>query len=266
MLDKPLRNRRIIVTRAAEDSDFFAGELEKLGAVPIIVPAIEFKEPKDVGTVEEKLRNIVAYDYLIFTSRTAVRKTIEIMHRLGMPVANAARVRVLAIGDATAAEAKAAGFDVFFTGRGGSGQAFVDEFGVMALVEDFTGKRVLIPQSDVAITTVMEGFAGMGFDVDNVVAYRTCAPSGADPAAVETLRKDGADMVTFMSPSSVKGLVDMLPAELVAELKSRAVCAVIGPTTRTAAEDAGFNVTIEAGSHNVLGILDAILNDSRGDL
>src|SRR5262245_31003585 len=67
----PLDGRRIVITRAEADSRRLADRLAGLGAQAIVLPAIriEFADPEPL---DDALRHLTDYRWVIFTSRTAV--------------------------------------------------------------------------------------------------------------------------------------------------------------------------------------------------
>jgi uroporphyrinogen-III synthase len=93
-----------------------------------------------------------------------------------------------------------------------------------------------------------------GASVTAVTAYRTVptAPSGAGLEAL----KEGADALTFTSPSTVEGFVALGPDWR--GLARRAVVATIGPTTTAAALTRGLGVHAEASERSMEALVEAV--------
>jgi uroporphyrinogen-III synthase len=89
--------------------------------------------------------------------------------------------------------------------------------------------------------------------VDVVVAYRTVAPAGLREEIIAGLR-DGADAVTFASPSAVENLM-----AAAGELAPRIKAAVIGPVTQEACRRAGIEVDVVAEPATTEGLAAALL-------
>src|SRR5262245_28147795 len=104
MSDRPLAGRRIVVTRAGAQADEPAAELRALGGEPLISPAIAYASPLDIAPLDEALKRLGTYTWLIFTSAQAVRVLFERLDSLGLDTGTIAEVRVGAIGPATARE------------------------------------------------------------------------------------------------------------------------------------------------------------------
>ena len=50
--DKPLDGKRIVITRAAEQSGELKDRLEELGARVLLLPAVSFSEPADTAALD----------------------------------------------------------------------------------------------------------------------------------------------------------------------------------------------------------------------
>src|SRR5690606_37173508 len=94
---EPLAGRRILLTRSAEDSAAWAAELERLGAVPVVLPCIT-TEPIDTPELRAALAAAVAAaDWLVVTSRRGAAAAAELLGAAPRP----ATLRVAAVGQAT---------------------------------------------------------------------------------------------------------------------------------------------------------------------
>jgi len=68
--------------------------------------------------------------------------------------------------------------------------------------------------------------------------------------------KDGVDVVTFTSSSTVRNLVGMLDEDRSALESSFIAC--IGPVTAATCRELGLRVDLEATEHTVEGLVDAL--------
>src|SRR5215470_6458758 len=95
--DMALRGKTIVITRAASQSADLRARLEDLGARVIECPTIHIVPPKSWKPVDEAIRRLHTYQWLLFTSANAVE---QFMDRMGdRPPANTIAV----VGSATAA-------------------------------------------------------------------------------------------------------------------------------------------------------------------
>ena len=237
---RPLFGRRIVVTRAREQSSGLVARLHQLGAETVELPAIRVAEPGDGGSALRAAAGRVAtYDWVVFTSANAVTRFL--------PLVRDARAfgaaRVAAIGPGTAERLRAGNIEA---------DLVPDRFVAEALLEQFPPGpgRVLIPRAAVARDVLPDGLEAKGWEVDVVEAYRTeqeqPAPEALDAAA-------RADAVTFTSSSTVTNYL------AVAGPAVPPVVACIGPVTAATARQAGLRVDIEAEVHTVGGLIDALL-------
>jgi uroporphyrinogen-III synthase len=255
---KPLEGKRVVVTRASEQSAGLARALEALGAEVIFLPAIQFAEPEDSAALDRAIASLERFDWLVFTSGNAVRffarRAAALGASLSAPAARlGGRPKVAVVGEATAQAARAAGFSVEYVARRATASDLARELRDAVRRRRARLGRVLVPSSDRAADDFPRALAEAGAEVACPVAYRTLA-APADTAVLETLRRGEADVVSFASPSAFTGLASQLGEQALA----RCVLAAIGPTTARAIRDAGLPVAIEARTSTAAGLAEAI--------
>lgn len=232
-VDLPLAQKRIVVTRAEEQSDFLASQLEKLGARAIILPTIRI-EPSQLSPADvERISNFGNYDVVIFTSRNAVenvRSHVDLKKRPdGKPF-------VVAIGKKTAESIVERGLTPDLTPQ----KFNSDELMKSLRAFDWKNKRVLIPKGNLAGSDVPDSIRVGGGTVDEVVVYSTL-PNNSFSEELKTLIVSGEfDAVVFFSPSQIKNFIGIFGAPV---LDGKEI-AVIGPTTKKAAENVGIKVDV----------------------
>src|SRR5271165_6386903 len=101
--DSPaLTGKRILVTRARHQSGQLSGELAALGAEVIEIPAIEIIPPDSFEPLDEALRNLQQYKWLIVTSANTVRSIRERLVAPDLAAATFGHLKIAAVGSATA--------------------------------------------------------------------------------------------------------------------------------------------------------------------
>ncbi|WP_186377115.1 uroporphyrinogen-III synthase [Curtobacterium pusillum] len=176
------------------------------------------------------------YSWLVVTSATAVRVVAERVPRLP------STIRVAAVGEPTARAARAAGWTVDLVPEQASAAA-------LAGALPRTDGTVLVPRSDLAAPTLVDGLRSRGIDVDDVVAYRTVG-TGDEPVALDP----PPDAVLVTSGSVARELV-----RRTAPLDPRTVVACIGPGTAADARAAGLPVHVVARDRSAEALLDAVV-------
>lgn len=256
--DKPLQGRRIVVTRAADQSSELVARLEALGAQVLPLPLIEFAPPDDPGPLDRALAEFGRFDWLLLTSRNAVRFLDERARGVSVDLpsklaASNHRPRVAAVGSATAAAARERGWRVDRVSRGRGSLDLVRE-----LAGELSGKTVLLPRSHRAIPEMTRALADAGAFPVEVVAYRTNAVTRVNSEIVDRIARGEVDVVIFASPSAFSALVALVGLAGLRKMTDRARIATIGPTTTGAIGRSGLAVAVEAQVPTAAGLAEAV--------
>ena len=237
-----LLGKRVVVTRAREQAEAMCATLARLGAEPIAFPTIAF-EP-----VAATVDSLASYDWVLFTSATGVRFFFDGSDS-GSPSTWPPDVRIGAVGPATRAALEARDVPVHAMPKAFVGEALVAALG------NATGARVLLPRAQVARRDVVDALAAAGARVDDLPVYRTVI-ARPDADALAALRQ-GVDMVTFTSPSTLRNFLSLLGDEGRAVLVD-AVVATIGIVTARAARGEGVRVDVEPDVHTTEALIEAL--------
>ena len=232
------------MTRAVEQAPTFFQGLSDAGASVVLFPCIEFVPPVDFRQLDFALERLAEFDWLAFTSQNAVRFFRSRQRDLNSArsISAARGPKVAALGAATAEVAVREGLAPdFVAAEARSGPEFVAAFAPLA-----RGKKVLLPQSDQAGDRIGAALAESGAQVTSVVAYRTCMPESPDGAVLSSIRRGGADMIFFGSPSAFRNFVQIVGRAAAKELAGNSAIGAIGPTTAGAIREAGFTVDFES--------------------
>jgi len=229
---KALRGKRVVVTRAAEQSEQLVAALNAKGAVPVLLPMVAFAPPDDLQALDEAFRRMRGYDWMFLTSQNAVRALGERGDALELDLREVlSGVKIAAVGPATSEAAENAGLRVAYVASKHQGTALAEE-----LANEVRGKRVLLPRSDRANPGLVTVLQQLGAKVTEVCAYKTIRPRSDTDAAAMTKE---ADAVLFFSPSAVHHLLDLLGRDSFVNLSQRSVFTAIGPVTEQALHRAG---------------------------
>jgi uroporphyrinogen III methyltransferase/synthase len=256
---KPLFGKRVLVTRSREQASALSQRLRELGAEPLEYPAIEIAPPKDIAPLDEAIAKLPTYDWLIFTSANGIRALVDRMSEKAVDMQALARLKIAAIGPATAQALAACGLRVDYMP-----QVYLAKQ-IAAGIGDVAGQRILLPRAERAPKHLAQALRGKGAVVDEVAAYRTLAVGAPDE--LKALLADGQiDIVTFTSSSTVRNLVAGLQEETPANVLSRCLVACIGPVTARTATRLGIRVDVVAREHTIPGLVEAIVDavDERG--
>ena len=233
---KPLAGKRVVVTRALEQSQSLLDALRAAGAEPVLLPLVAFASPDSSVELDACLRNSARFDWVFFTSQNALRAVQQRCAELELSLEKAfAGVKIAAVGPATAEAVAAAGLTVNFTSKIHTGVALAEELSAEA-----KSKRVLLPRSDRANADLIEVLNLRGWQVTPVVAYKTVSPISDSPGEVESQLGREADAILFFSPSAVHHLRDLLGASRFRDLSMQSIFVAIGPVSENALKAVGI--------------------------
>ncbi|TWF99350.1 uroporphyrinogen-III synthase [Kitasatospora viridis] len=258
---KPLFGWNVLVPRTKEQAHGLSEQLRSYGAVPQEVPTIAVEPPRTPQQMERAIKGLVTgrYEWIAFTSVNAVRAVREKFEEYGLDARAFAGIKVAAVGETTA-------------------QALVD-FGVKpdlvpsgeqsaaGLLEDWPPydpvfdpiDRVLLPRADIATETLVAGLVELGWEVDDVTAYRTVRASPPPAETREAIKGGGFDAVLFTSSSTVRNLVG-----IAGKPHNVTIIACIGPATAKTAEEHGLRVDVMAPAPSASALAQALAEFGAG--
>lgn len=250
---RPLRGKRVLVTRAAGQ----AGELSRLlraaHAVPVELPLLALRPCGHKSAVEAALRRLFAYDWVVFTSVNAVEFTFAKLGDLGLDARTFGAARVCAVGPATAGALLARGIRADAVPGEYVGEALVE---ALSVAGDLKGASVLLPRAKEAREVIPAELEARGARVDVLPMYENVRPERYPEAALGALRAGALDLVTLASSSAARNYAALCreqgldPAHL--------PCAVIGPATRQTAEAEGLPVVAMPAEYTMEGMVGAL--------
>src|SRR4029077_4848480 len=158
--------------------------------------------------------------------------------------------RIAAIGPVTAQRVKDFHLHVDLQPKEFVAEEVVREFKKQGSIENL---RILLVRAEKARDVLPKEFSALGAIVDEAIAYRTVPETRDTSGARRQLAKDGADLITFTSSSTVVNFLALgLPWPKGMQVAS------IGPITSRTARDHGLKIDIEARRHDIDGLLEAI--------
>jgi uroporphyrinogen III methyltransferase / synthase len=258
---KPLFGWRVLVPRTKEQAGEVTARLQAWGAVPEQVPTIAVEPPRTPQQMERAVKGLVLgrYQWIAFTSVNAVRAVREKFEEYGLDARAFAGIKVAAVGEQTAAALR--------------------EFGIMpdlvperkqsaeGLAEVFPGyddvldpiNRVLLPRADIATETLLARLTELGWEAEDVTAYRTVRAAPPPAPVRDAIKGGGFDAVLFTSSSTVRNLIG-----IAGKPHAVTVIAVIGPETAKTAAEFGLRVDVVAPRPSVTALVDALAEYGSG--
>ncbi len=249
---KGLSGLRVVITRPEAQSEVLCELLRRAGVIPISFPVITIAPPEPGGALDQAIRRLSQYDWIIFTSVNGVQQfRTRQANILGMSLERLQGIpgftgKIAAIGPKTAQVLRQSGIEVHVMPSEYRAEAILDVIG------EVHGARILLPRADIARAELTVGLRERGAIVDEVAAYRTL-PTTPPPLAFEQLQQ-GVDVVTFTSSSTVRHFVALTRGINYGD----PAIACIGPVTAETARQLGLRVDIVADEYTVDGLLRAL--------
>lgn len=178
--------------------------------------------------VEDAAKKLLELDWLLFSSRTAVRAWAN----LGLTL-NTCKVGV--VGQKTALEVTRSGGTVSLTAEPANAAGLLQSF----LAHVSSPASVGLPCGERALPTLSMGLAHAGFTVVKVVLYRT---------ATRSVTYTDADLIVLASPSAVAALP---------EASGHARLVALGSSTYQAVTERGWHA-VAAPTPDVTGVVQAV--------
>ncbi len=252
---KPLFGWRVLVPRTKEQAGSLSARLRGFGAVPEEVPTISVEPPRNPQQMDKAIRGLVEgrYEWIAFTSVNAVRAVREKFDEYGLDARAFSGLKIAAVGEKTAAAIEAWGLRADLVPSG--------EQSARGLLEDWPPyddlldpiNRVFLPRADIATETLVAGLLELGWEVDDVTAYRTVRATPPPAPTREAIKTGKFDAVVFTSSSTVRNLVG-----IAGKPHASTIIAVIGPATAKTAEEHGLRVDVLAPEPSVEVLVDAL--------
>jgi|AGTN01.1.fsa_nt_gi Uroporphyrinogen-III synthase len=279
----PLVGLRVLVTRAhGESSEKLSHLLEEAGATPIEVPVIYFGEPASYDGLDNALRRLRTYNWVIFASAKAVSSVMARAERINVPFKNIpGSTRIAAIGRSTAEKLLSYGIETDYIPSAFVAESFLEEF---PSINELASAKILWPRTNVGRTLIADALRERGAQVDTVEAYTTGLPPDAPLVArdiASKIDKGEIDIITLASAQTAKNLARLLTleqefdrgdgilnarerrsnsklAEYFIHRLAGVKIATIGPITSEAAREHLRAPDIEASVFTAAGLVDAL--------
>jgi uroporphyrinogen III methyltransferase/synthase len=252
---KPLFGWRVLVPRTKEQAPALSRRLRAHGAVPEEVPTISVEPPRNPQQMDKAIRGLVEgrYEWIAFTSVNAVRAVREKFEEYGLDARAFSGLKIASVGDKTAASLAAWGLNADLIPT--------EEQSAAGLLSGWPPydealdpiNRVFLPRADIATETLVAGLVELGWEVDDVTAYRTVRAAPPPAQTRDAIKSGKFDAVVFTSSSTVRNLVG-----IAGKPHATTIIAAIGPATAKTAEEHGLRVDVLANEPSIEALVEAL--------
>src|SRR5580693_9478033 len=252
---RPLFGWRVLVPRTKEQAEEVSDLLRAEGAVPEQVPTIAVEPPRTPQQMERAVKGLVTgrYQWIAFTSVNAVRAIREKFEEYGLDARAFAGIKVAAVGESTAAALREFGImPDLVPEKKQSAEGLADAWPAYDDVLDPIN-RVLLPRADIATESLLSRLTELGWEAEDVTAYRTVRAAPPPAPIREAIKGGGFDAVLFTSSSTVRNLIG-----IAGKPHAVTVIAVIGPQTAKTAAEFGLRVDVVAAKPSTAALVEAL--------
>lgn len=196
----------VLVTRPVEQAANLVAQLKKLGASPILFPALEILPAANPSALHATLSRIDQFDFHLFVSPTAARYGLAAALSSAAP-GQIERLHAAAVGQGTAAVLHAAGCQNVLAPETGA-----DSEHLLALPEftDLTGKRVLIFRGEGGRELIADTLRARGAEVEYASCYRRACPHVDASPLLHALAQHQVQAITLFSAETLDNLLHLL--------------------------------------------------------
>jgi uroporphyrinogen III methyltransferase/synthase len=258
----PLDGKRIVITRARSKAASLARAIEDLGGNIFEFATIEIQPAADLGPLDEAIKNLAVYDWLMFTSVNGAEIFFERFSRLQGARHWPADLQFAAIGPETAKRLESAGVKNCLIPKTYQAEGILEMLQPSAM----RGKRVLIPRAAGAREVLPETLRRWGAQADVIESYRTILPKTQASELKEKLWRREIDMVTFTSSSTVSNFSRLFDDQPLAGILGETPIACIGPIAENTVAELGGIAAVSAREFTIRGLVRAIAEYFQGNV
>lgn len=238
---KALEGVKVLVTRPEGQAQALVDELERHGAIPLLMPAIRIASVESGSSLEQALSRIGEFDWIVFTSVNGVQAVAKILPALPDSI------KIAGIGPATCSAIEEA-----FRAPDAMPDEYLSE-AIAPALGDVSGKRVLLARADIARQELAHILRAKGAVVEEVAAYRILNDEDAPIPATRP------DVITVTSSSAATSTFHHLVKHGFQSWATDVPWVCIGPVTAKTARELGCNVAATADEYTISGLVKALI-------
>jgi len=245
-----MKERTILITRAEGQNKDFRETLEKEGALVKTLPMIEYTTIEDFKETHNIFDQLDQFDWIVFTSATAVHFFFEAAHEFGVKFYFFSNLKIATVGEKTKLKLEQLGYRTNFVPIQYTAEVLAEN-----MDEDIAGKKILIPRSNVASDEYLSVFKKRRAIPYPLTIYNNREVNHS-PEEITQILNNGVDYLTFTSGSTFKAFHNCLNNTKVKLLNEKIIC--IGPSTAKVINELGYEVAAIANPHTIDGIVETI--------
>ena len=251
---KPLFGKNIMVTRSRSQNSKLVERIMDLGGNPIEIPTIKIEKVENNTELENQIKNLKDYTYLVLTSKNGVDIFFDKLYEMGLDCRALANIKVCSIGSATSKAIAKRGIKADIVPSKAVGESLYDELKDIVTKED----KILIPRAKNARDFLVNKLN----EISNVTEVITCESVMDDSKkdeAIKALEEGNLDYITFASSSTVKNFINLIGEDNKPKLSNTKIISIGKITTKTILDN-GLEVYKESEKASIESMIEAMCN------
>ena len=248
--------KNILVARASDQAGELSMLIKDYGGNPIEIPVIKISPVTNFDELDNGIKSLRSYDWIIFSSVNGVNRVFERIFDLGLDYKIFQGSKIGAIGPATSKALIDYGVNIDLKPQEYVSESMLTEFTKIGI----NGKLILLFSAVRTSNILHDGLIEAGALIKRISVYSTATRRESGPILNDVMSKNQIDIVTFTSSSTVKGFLDLLNGrdELI-----NVIIACIGPVTANTARDNGLDVHIVAKVSTISSLVSGMIDYFR---
>ena len=249
---KPLFGKSIMVTRSRSQNSKLVERIMDLGGNPIEIPTIKIEKVQDNKELENEIKNLKDYTYLVLTSKNGVDIFFDKLDEMGLDCRALSNIKVCSIGAATSKAIIRRGIKPDIQPEKAVGESLYDELKDIVSKED----KILIPRAKNAREFLVKKLNEIS-NVTEVVTYESVMDDSKKEEAINALEEGNLDYITFASSSTVTNFINLIGEENKDKLSNTKIISIGKITTKTILDN-GLEVYKESEKASIESMIEAM--------
>ena len=182
------RNKRILFTGLSRERYFIKG-------IYFHLPLIKIEPLKSYRQLDNYLKKIGAFDWIVFASRYGVEYFFARLRHIGLDSRMLNKIKIAAVGNSTAKRLLDFGILADLIPKKESAEGLIEKL----KKENLKHKKIFLPRSNISDKGLSKALQNLGAEVTTGFAYRNVIPEGLPDLDLKFF-----DEIMFTSPSTVR--------------------------------------------------------------